>query len=627
MMTTIPRFSAGIVLTLATALAQDVAFFREYGAGEQPSELVTDGTAYYVVGGALPSYSAIPGVAVPGFLRKLDAAGNEIWVRRFSPSTLVLRRYGVAVYSSAVYVAGYIGGDFSTRTGARAFLRKYDASGSELWTREFGSDRDTAAYGVAADSTGVYVAGEGGALDSADAPVNGAGTFVRKYDHSGQQLWTRQITFGLGFANGIAVDGGRVYVVGASRDGNAIRSYNSDGAEGWTTAIGSGIDFDSALAADSSGVYLACSGILTKYGLDGARIWQAKYADAGGRVVVGPSGVYVTGNSWRPLPGRCVYGRGDAIVRQYDRDGHLIWTRVFGTPGADWGSGLAVSGGAVYISGWVQHADSLPGPSSFFARLDENAVPADGSPRILWDCVANAGSYEASAVSPGEIVVIMGSSIGPQQLVPLRIENRRVAALLAEARVLFNGIAAPILYASEKQISAIVPAAVASASSVDVQVEYRGVRSNVVTLPVVNVRPGIFTADGSGLGQVAALNEDGSVNSPANPAARGSIISLFLTGAGLTVPQLDDSELTGSILPRLQAADVEVLLSLEAPFDDADAVVAGVLYAGAAPGSVQGLVQLNVRIPQSAAVGEAVPVYVDINRRSSVQPGVTVALR
>src|SRR5215471_10461614 len=574
MMTTIPRFSAGIVLTLATALAQDVAFFRECGAGEQPSELVTDGTAYYVVGGALPSYSAIPGVAVPGFLRKLDAAGNEIWVRRFSPSTLVLRRYGVA-----------------------------------------------------ADSTGVYVAGEGGALDSADAPVNGAGTFVRKYDHSGQQLWTRQITFGLGFANGIAVDGGRVYVVGASRDGNAIRSYNSDGAEGWTTAIGSGIDFDSALAADSSGVYLARSGILTKYGLDGARIWQAKYADAGGRVVVGPSGVYVTGNSWRPLPGRCVYGRGDAIVRQYDRDGHLIWTRVFGTPGADWGSGLAVSGGAVYISGWVQHADSLPGPSSFFARLDENAVPADGSPRILWDCVANAGSYEASAVSPGEIVVIMGSSIGPQQLVPLRIENRRVAALLAEARVLFNGIAAPILYASEKQISAIVPAAVASASSVDVQVEYRGVRSNVVTLPVVNVRPGIFTADGSGLGQVAALNEDGSVNSPANPAARGSIISLFLTGAGLTVPQLDDSELTGSILPRLQAADVEVLLSLEAPFDDADAVVAGVLYAGAAPGSVQGLVQLNVRIPQSAAVGEAVHVYVDINRRSSVQPGVTVALR
>jgi uncharacterized protein (TIGR03437 family) len=183
------------------------------------------------------------------------------------------------------------------------------------------------------------------------------------------------------------------------------------------------------------------------------------------------------------------------------------------------------------------------------------------------------------------------------------------------------------VYASEKQTSAIVPAAVASASVVEVQVEYRGASSNVVTLPVVEVRPGMFTADGSGLGQVAALNEDGSVNSPANPAARGSIISLFLTGAGLTVPQPDDSEIIGSIPPRLKAGDVEVLASLETPYDGADAVLADLLYAGAAPGSVQGVVQLNARIPQSAAVGGAVPVYVVIDRRNAVQSGVTMAVR
>jgi hypothetical protein len=112
MMTTmISRFCLDIVLTLATALAQDVAFFREYGTGpEQPSELANDNTGYHVVGEALPSYSAIPGVATPGFLRKVDAAGNEVRVRRFSPSTLVLRRYGVATYSGPVYVAGYTGG-------------------------------------------------------------------------------------------------------------------------------------------------------------------------------------------------------------------------------------------------------------------------------------------------------------------------------------------------------------------------------------------------------------------------------------------------------------------------------------------------------------------------------------
>jgi len=626
MITGILRCCAGIVLTLSTAWPQDVAFFREYSAGpEQPSALATDGTAYYVVGGDLPSYSAIPCVATPGFLRKLDALGNEMWVRRFSPSTLLLRPYGVAVYSGAVYTAGYSGGDFSTRTAARAFLSKYDASGTELWTREFGSDRDTAACGVAADVSGVYVTGEGGVLDRADAPVNGAGTFVRKYDHSGQLLWTRQITFGLGFANGIAVDGGRVYVVGASRQGsNALLSYSSDGAEGWTTPIGPGSDFDSALAADSSGVYLAHNGFLTSCSLDGSQRWRMKYADAGARVALTPSGIYVTGRSWKPLPGRCVYGGGDVIVRKYDRGGGLLWTRVFGGLSGEGGSGLVATDGVVYVSGWVQR--SAPGPSAFFAKLDENAVLADGSPRILWDCVANAGSYEASAVSPGEIVVINGSSIGPPQLVPLRIEDGRVTTSLADTRVLFNGTAAPIIYASEKQTSAIVPNAIASANSVNVQIEYRGVRSNVVTLPVVDVRPGMFTADGSGLGQVAALNEDGSVNSPANPAARGSIISLFLTGAGLTVPQSDDSGITGSIPPTLKAGDVEVLLSLETPYDGADAVLADLLYAGATPGSVQGLFQLNARIPESAAVGGAVPVYVNIGR-GFIQAGVTVAVR
>jgi uncharacterized protein (TIGR03437 family) len=297
---------------------------------------------------------------------------------------------------------------------------------------------------------------------------------------------------------------------------------------------------------------------------------------------------------------------------------------VFGGVSCEAGSGLAVSDGVVYVSGWLQRLS--PGPVAFFAKLHENAPPAYGSPRILWDCIANAGSYQASAIAPGEIVVIMGSSIGPPQLVPLHIENGRLATSLDNTRVLFNGIAAPIIYASEKQTSAIVPATVASASAVEVQVEYRGARSNVVTLPVVEVRPGMFTADGSGLGQVAALNEDGSVNSPANPAARGSVISLFLTGAGLTVPQPGDSEIIGSVPPRLNAAGIDVLLSLETPYDGADAVLADLLYAGAVPGSVQGLVQLNARIPQSAAVGGAVPVYVDIGR-GFIQPGVTVAVR
>lgn len=48
--------------------------------------------------------------------------------------------------------------------------------------------------------------------------------------------------------------------------------------------------------------------------------------------------------------------------------------------------------------------------------------------------------------------------------------------------------------------------------------------------------PAIFTADGSGSGRAAALNQDQSDNSRANPAARGSTVVLFLTGEGQTAP-------------------------------------------------------------------------------------------
>jgi len=44
------------------------------GPSRPLSSRPTDGTAYYTPGGALPSYSVIPGAPMPGFLRKLDAA-------------------------------------------------------------------------------------------------------------------------------------------------------------------------------------------------------------------------------------------------------------------------------------------------------------------------------------------------------------------------------------------------------------------------------------------------------------------------------------------------------------------------------------------------------------------------
>jgi uncharacterized protein (TIGR03437 family) len=59
-------------------------------------------------------------------------------------------------------------------------------------------------------------------------------------------------------------------------------------------------------------------------------------------------------------------------------------------------------------------------------------------------------------------------------------------------QVLFNGIAAPILYVQASQINLIVPFEIAGMNSVDIHVEYNSMSSNANTLPVTSIFPGIF---------------------------------------------------------------------------------------------------------------------------------------
>ena len=94
-------------------------------------------------------------------------------------------------------------------------------------------------------------------------------------------------------------------------------------------------------------------------------------------------------------------------------------------------------------------------------------------------------------------------------------------------------------------MSAIVPYNVAGKASTQMQVEYLGMLSDPVTVPVAAAVPGLFTKDFSGTGQGAIVNQEGSLNSAANPAARGSIVSLYATGEGETNPSGIDGMLGG----------------------------------------------------------------------------------
>lgn len=222
--------------------------------------------------------------------------------------------------------------------------------------------------------------------------------------------------------------------------------------------------------------------------------------------------------------------------------------------------------------------------------------------------VVNGASWVAGPIAPGEIITLGGTNIGPVTPAGLRLTPAGlVDTTLAETRVLFDGIPAPLIYVSRNQINCVVPYGIAGRVTTRVQVEYQGVRSDALELRVADTAPGIFTLDASGRGQGAILNQNFSVNGPANPAAKASVVMIYATGEGQTSPPGQDGLVTGSVLRR-PLRDVSVTIG---------GVPARVEYAGSAPGFVAGVLQVNVTVPENAPSGNSVPVILTIGGVSS----------
>ncbi len=233
-----------------------------------------------------------------------------------------------------------------------------------------------------------------------------------------------------------------------------------------------------------------------------------------------------------------------------------------------------------------------PSPRNSRSAIAPCFVPP--TPQISSAGVTNAATFLPGAIAPGEIITIFGSSLGPEALAGLQLspDAQFITKSVSGTRVLFDGTPAPIVYTSAGQVSAIVPYGVSSRATTDLQVEYNGRISNRITLDVVPSRPGIFTIDSSGRGLGAVLNQDYAVNGSATPAVKGSVVIAYATGGGQTVPLAEDGRIatTGAA----QAHHVSVQIA---------GMPAEVLYAGAAPGLVSGVMQVNVRVPESAASG------------------------
>jgi uncharacterized protein (TIGR03437 family) len=231
--------------------------------------------------------------------------------------------------------------------------------------------------------------------------------------------------------------------------------------------------------------------------------------------------------------------------------------------------------------------------------------------------VVNAAGYTGGAVSAGEIVAIFGSGLGPGTLAGLQLDSRGyVSTSLSDTQVLFDGVAAPLIYTWAGQVSAVVPYAVSGKTSTQVQVIYQGQNSNVVAMPVTNAVPGMFTTDASGVGQGAIVNQNGTLNSASNPAAIASYISVYATGEGQTRPGGIDGK----------PADTPAPVPIATVTATVGGLNADVQYAGGSPGALAGLLQVNVLVPQKIAAGPSVPIVLTIGGHPT-QTGVTVSIK
>ena len=229
--------------------------------------------------------------------------------------------------------------------------------------------------------------------------------------------------------------------------------------------------------------------------------------------------------------------------------------------------------------------------------------------------VVNAASSAPTVAVPGMIFTILGTDLGGSTPSEAVVSGGAIATTLGGVRVLFDGIPAPLLYVSANQINGVMPYELYGRFSTRMQVEARNQRSREVELRVADSSPGIFTLNSAGSGQGAILNQNGTVNGPANPADRGSVIVIYATGHGQTNPPSVTGRIATGIATPL-AIPVRVTIGGQE---------AEVLYAGPAPGLISGATQVNAMVPTNAPTG-SVPVTLQVGGAAS-QANVTVSIR
>jgi uncharacterized protein (TIGR03437 family) len=455
-----------------------------------------------------------------GVLSELDSSAGQLLYSVPENGTFDSNGKGIAVDPSGnVIVTG--------STGAKAFVLKVDPSGQQVYQQSFGG--------------------------SQGPPVNTSGGYLPSFENAH--------TLGVAVVTDQA---GNAYVAGTTSTSDFPVTPNA-----YQTTIGSGCPYY-ALTVNTGligviGFSLIDDSFVLKLGPDGT----VSYATfVGGSCYDRPTGIAVDGGGNVSIAGETdsydypllsaveaapAYRQFASFVSSLNASGSALTFSSYLYAGSS--PSVVASGGATYVSGSVGvGAQTLPDsgaytPPTVFARDGYLAVlkPPVSAPAVNLTQVFNAFSLLPGPVAPGEIVSIGVPGFVPSQPIDVGIYVQApLTTNLGGVGITFDGVPAYMMSISNGTIVCIAPAGIAGQSSTAVQVSINGSVSNVLSVSVAPTALGLLSLDRSGKGQADAQNPDGTLNSPGNPAPRGTAVTIFFTGGGVTTPPETDGAVPGT---------------------------------------------------------------------------------
>jgi uncharacterized protein (TIGR03437 family) len=611
--------------------------------GDEGHAIAVDAAGNVIVGGSTTSpnfplrrpFQPKPGSGITGFILKLSADGSQLLYSTYFGGTRDSSVDAVAADTAGnMYVTGWTGSpDFPTTPGLPAGI----VSG-------FGPAGVLGAFVTKLSAAGERVLYSGVISGTAIACGNGSlgsSCFLRMRETSG---------------NSVLLDSsGNVYLAGNTNVTDLPATAGvlvPKGVGAWAGRInapGSKLDYLTYVGASLAG----------GLGLSPATLLYQMTADQEGNAyIVGSTtdpNFPVTSGALQPeynapVPPPYPNGPSDAFFAKLNPQGTaMAYATFLGGTGNDVATGIALdSAGQAYISGTTDSKDfpvtaasnggnfvavlnatgsALSFSSRYPAGVVSPAIAVGPGHRILlggqtglvssldwsvpavtriWTAANAAGAQNNPIIAPGELISLYGTNLGPA--VPVVAQtggDGRMPAELAGTQVLVNGIAAPLLYVAGDQINAVTPFPIAPGDNTTIQVVAGQTASIDFPAAIVSAQPGIFQ-NGQG---AAAINQDGTVNSESNPSKVGSVIAFWATGAGRVYPTPVDGEVAAAAVDY-RCCEVYV-------YDKP----AEVLYAGAAPGMVAGVIQVNFRVPEGAAsIAGPVPVTLRVFLANPLAP-------